>query len=184
MPQLALDDLRAGAERARRGRGLPPVERWNPPLSGDIDIRIARDGTWYHEGGPIERLELVRLFASLLKQERSEYFLVTPVEKWRIRVDDAPFLIIALEVEADAQGEPRLVFATNTGDPVAAGPEHPLRVEVDRDTGEPAPYLLVRRNLEGLLSRPVYYRLAELAEPAPGGDGYGVRSGGVFFPLA
>ncbi|MFZ5655175.1 MAG: DUF1285 domain-containing protein [Pseudomonadota bacterium] len=184
MPQLSLDDLRAGAERARRGGGLPPVERWDPPLSGDIDIRIARDGTWYHEGRPIERLELVRLFASLLKLEHGEYFLVTPAEKWRIRVEDAPFLIVALEVETDGRGEPRLVFATNTGDPVIAGPEHPLRVAVDPHTGEPAPYLLVRRNLEGLLSRPVYYRLAELAEPAPVGDGYGVRSAGAFFPLA
>jgi hypothetical protein len=183
MLQLSLDDIRAGAERARSG-GLPPVERWDPPLSGDIDIRIARDGTWYHEGGPIERLELVQLFASLLKYENGEYFLVTPVEKWRIQVEDAPFLAVAVEREVDAGGTSRLVFTTNTGDQVIAGPEHPLRVSVDPDSGEPSPYLLVRRNLEALLSRPVFYQLAELAEPGPQGSVYGVTSQGVFFPLA
>lgn len=183
MLQLSLDDIRAGAERARGG-GLPPVERWDPPLSGDIDIRIARDGTWYHEGGPIERLELVQLFASLLKYENGEYFLVTPVEKWRIQVEDAPFLAVAVEREVDAGGTPRLVFTTNTGDQVIAGPEHPLRVSVDPDSGEPSPYLLVRRNLEALLSRPVFYQLAELAEPGPQGSVYGVTSQGMFFPLA
>jgi hypothetical protein len=183
MLQLSLDDIRAGAERARGG-GLPPVERWDPPLSGDIDIRIARDGTWYHEGGSIERLELVQLFASLLKREKDEYFLVTPVEKWRIQVEDAPFVAVALQAETDERGDSRLVFTTNTGDQVVAGPDHPLRVSVDPDSAEPSPYLLVRRNLEALLSRPVFYQLAELAVPGPSGTTYGVTSQGVFFPLA
>lgn len=181
MPQLSLDDIRAGIERSTGDAGLPPIERWNPPLSGDIDIRIARDGAWYHEGVAIERLALVRLFAGLLKREGDAYFLVTPVEKWRIQVEDAPFVLVALDVQSDAQGRQQLVFFTNVGDLVIAGPEHPLRMEA-RNGGEPAPYLLVRRNLEGLLSRPVYYQLAELAEPAP--EGYGVSSSGMFFPLA
>lgn len=179
MSQLSLDDIQAGAERARTGARLPPVESWNPRLSGDIDIRIARDGTWYHEGGAITRLELVRLFSSLLKREDDQYYLVTPVEKWRIQVDDAPFVIVALEREVDADGTQQLVFATNVGDQVIAGPDHPLRV-VDVSARGTAPYLLVRRNLEGLLSRPVYYQLAEIAEPAPDGNGHGVASGGIF----
>jgi len=183
MPQLSLEDLRAGMERATDGPDLPPIERWNPPLSGDIDIRIARDGTWYHEGVAIERLALVRLFTGLLKREGDAHFLVTPVEKWRIQVEDAPFVLVALDTQSDAQGRQQLVFFTNVGDPVIAGPEHPLRMKAC-DGGEPAPYLLVRRNLEGLLSRPVYYQLAELAEPGADGKGYGVSSSGMFFPLA
>ena len=182
MPQLSLDDIQAGAERARTGARLPPVESWNPRLSGDIDIRIARDGTWYHEGDAINRLELVRLFSSLLKREDDQYYLVTPEEKWRIQVEDAPFVIVALERTVDAAGTQQLVFATNVGDQVIAGPDHPLRVVADSARGT-APYLLVRRNLEGLLSRPVYYQLVELAEPAPDGDGHGVASGGIFHRL-
>lgn len=183
MPQLSLDDIRAGAERARAGVGPPPVESWNPPLCGDIDIRIARDGTWYHEGGVIARLELVRLFSDLLKREGDEYFLVTPVEKWRIQVEDAPFVIVALGCERDADGMQQLVFATNVGDSVIAGPEHPLRIECDPGGRGATPYLRVRRNLDGLLSRPVYYQLADIAEPAPDADCHGVYSGGIFFRL-
>lgn len=184
MPQLSLDDIQAGAERARAGVELPPVESWHPRLSGDIDIRIARDGTWYHEGGAIARLELVRLFSTLLKREGDEYFLVTPVEKWRIQVEDAPFVIVALAREVDAAGTQQLVFATNVGDQVIAGPDHPLRMELDTAGRGSAPYLRVRRNLEALLSRPVYYQLAEIAEPASDGDGHGVASGGIFHRLA
>ena len=183
MPQLSLDDIQADAERARAGVELPPVESWNPRLSGDIDIRIARDGTWYHEGGAITRLELVRLFSGLLKREGDAYFLVTPVEKWGIQVEDAPFVIVALAREVDAAGMQHLVFATNVGDQVIAGPDHPLRV-VDTSARGTAPYLRVRRNLEALLSRPVYYQLAEIAEPAPDGNGHGVASGGIFYRLA
>jgi hypothetical protein len=182
VPQLSLDDIEAGAERARTGARLPPVESWNPRLSGDIDIRIARDGTWYHEGGAINRLELVRLFSSLLKREDDQYYLVTPEEKWRIQVEDAPFVIVALERTVEATGTQQLVFSTNVGDQVIAGPDHPLRV-VETATRGTAPYLLVRRNLEGLLSRPVYYQLVEIAEPAPDGDGHGVASGGIFHRL-
>lgn len=188
MLQLSLDDIRAGVERATGDAGqppvdLPPVEQWDPPLSGDIDIRIARDGTWYHEGAPFERLALVRLFASLLKYEGGDYFLVTPAEKWRIQVEAVPFVLIALDVRLDARGQQQLVFFTNVGDPVIAGPEHPLRIEVDPRTGQPSPYLRVRRNLDGLLSRPVYYQLVELAEPTADGQRHGVASAGVFFPL-
>ena len=188
MLQLSLEDLGAGVARAAGGVGPPPVERWNPPLSGDIDIRIARDGTWYHEGVAIPRLALVQLFAGLLTREGDDYFLVTPVEKWRIQVEDAPFVLVVLDARIDDRGQQQLVFFTNLGDPVIAGPEHPLRVAVDERTGQPAPYLRVRRNLEGLLSRPVYYQLAELAEPTPKGEGvtstgHGVTSDGMFFPL-
>ena len=183
MPQLSLDDIRAGAERARVGVRPPPVESWHPDLSGDIDIRIARDGTWYHEGGLIARLELVRLFAALLRREGDEYFLVTPVEKWRIQVEDAPFAIVALACERDAGGTQQLVFATNVGDQVIAGPGHPLRCEHDAGGRGATPYLRVRHNLDGLLSRPVYYELAGITQPAPGGEGHGVYSGGVFFRL-
>ena len=156
--------------------------RFREILTGDIDIRIARDGAWYHEGGVIARLELVRLFAALLKREGDEYFLVTPVEKWRIQVEDAPFAIVALAAERDVRGMQQLVFATNVGDQVIAGPEHLLRVEC-RLPGGAAPYLRVRRNLDGLLSRPVYYQLAAIAEPAPEGNGHGVYSSGIFFRL-
>ncbi len=189
MLQLSLDDIRAGIERAASGDHLPAVEQWDPPLSGDIDIRIARDGTWYHEGTPFERLALVRLFASLLKYEGGDYFLVTPAEKWRIQVEAVPFVLIALDVRLDGQGLRQLVFTTNLGDPVCADAGHPLRIEIDPQTGQPTPYLRVRRNLDGLLSRPVYYQLVELvelvelAEPAAAGERHGVTSAGVFFPL-
>src|SRR3990167_6989729 len=116
------------------GNSLPPVHLWNPPLSGDIDIRIARKGDWYHEGTRFQRQALVKLFASILKREGDEYFLVTPVEKWRIRVEDVPF--IAVDVEAMGEGvDAELVFRTNVGDMVHANALHPLRVETDPGSG-------------------------------------------------
>ncbi|KJS08334.1 MAG: hypothetical protein VR73_05785 [Gammaproteobacteria bacterium BRH_c0] len=163
---------------------LPPVEKWNPELSGDIDIRIARSGEWYHEGDLIRREALVRVFSSILKREGDDYFLVTPVEKWRIRVDDVPFQIVSLEV-LEREQQQALVFTTSTGDQVVAGPRHPLRVEIDTATGEPSPYVLVRNGMEGLIARPVFYQLAELA--TRGEDEkkavHGVYSLGCFFAL-
>lgn len=162
------------------GNSLPPVHRWNPPLSGDIDIRIARNGDWYHEGTRFERQALVKLFASILKREGDEYFLVTPVEKWRIRVEDAPFVAIDCEV-LGAGDEQQLVFITNVDDRVHCNADHPLRVVTDPATGEPAPYVLLRDGLEAKLARSVFYRLVEIADDQGGVPG--LYSGGVRFAL-
>ncbi len=162
----------------------PPVHQWNPEFCGDMDIRIARDGTWFYMGSPIGRAPLVRLFASILRRDGDEYFLVTPVEKVRIRVDDAPF--VAVELEARGQGEEQeLLFRTNVDDVVIAGPDHPIRVETDADSGEPAPYILVRDRLAALINRPVFYQLVELGveRVIEGRTVLGVWSGGQFFSL-
>lgn len=163
------------------GNSRPPVHLWNPPLSGDIDIRIARNGDWYHEGTRFERQALVKLFASILKREGDEYFLVTPVEKWRIRVEDAPFVAIDCEV-LGAGDEQQLVFITNVDDRVHCNADHPLRVVTDPASGEPSPYVLVRDGLQAKLARSVYYRLVDRV--ARGVDGIAIRSGGQSFPLA
>jgi hypothetical protein len=177
------DDL-AGlslAEIARLAeeRKLPPVEQWNPSHCGDSEMRIARDGTWYHQGSPIGRAAMVRLFSTILRREQDgRYVLVTPVEKLDIAVEDAPF--VAVELKAEGQGEAMsLGFRLNTGDVVVAGPDRPLRF-ADGPDG-PHPYLLVRGGLEALIVRPVYYELAELALAA--GDPPGLWSGGAFFPM-
>jgi|TARA_R110002050_G_scaffold215260_1_gene351375 hypothetical protein len=165
-------------------RGLPPVEKWNPPLLGDIDIRITRQGVWFHEGSEIKRQPLVKLFSSILKRENDDYFLVTPQEKWRIAVDDAPFFFTRLEVERK-DGRQALVFSSTTDDQVIAASAHPLRVSVDADSGEPSPYLSVRGGMEGLLSRSVYYQLADISEARQieGKEVFGVQSMDCFFPL-
>ncbi|MGC1304810.1 MAG: DUF1285 domain-containing protein [Caulobacteraceae bacterium] len=173
--------LAYGGVDAAGGRGLPPVHLWNPPHCGDIDIRIARDGTWFHEGSPIGRAALVRLFSTVLRKDPEGYVLVTPAEKLRIAVDDAPFIAVRVDREADG-----LRFVTNVGDTVVAGPEHRLRVQTDPQTGEPAPYLHVRAGLEARLARPVFYELAEMAAPREGdgvGRELGVESGGMWFSL-
>ena len=154
---------------------------WNPPNCGDIDIRIARDGLWFHEKTPIGREPLVRLFASILRLDPDGYWLVTPVEKMRIKVDDVPFIAIRVDAQGDA-----LVFQTNVGDEVIADAEHELRVTWNAETGEPAPYLHVRRGLLARLSRPVFYELVESAEvrDTPEGPTWGVRSNGAWFAIA
>lgn len=164
---------------------LPPVESWHPPLSGDMPLLIRRDGQWLHEGAVIEREALVRLFACILKREGDEYFLVTPVEKWRIQVEDVPFQVTSLEVLAQGTPEQALVFTTNTGDKIVASADSPLRVISDSDSGEPSPYLRIRRNLEGKLTRAVFYQLAALAKPGGMANEkrLGVISRGVFFAL-
>lgn len=177
------DGLAASAQAAAGG-GLPPVDRWNPPYCGDLDIRIASDGTWYYLGTPIGRPALVRLFSSILKREGGRYYLVTPVEKVGITVDDAPF--VAVDVTAEGSGrDQRLTFVTLTDDSVPAGPDHPLRVVRDPATGEPSPYVRVRRNLEALIDRKTFYRLVDLGchEERDGTRWFGLWSGGVFFPL-
>ncbi len=172
----------AGLQRElAQGRALPPVERWNPPHCGDIDIRIARDGTWYHQGTPFVRRELVRLFSTILRKDPDGFHLVTPAEKMRIRVDDAPFVAVLLEASGVGHAQ-RLVFTTNVGDETVASGENAIRVESDRNTGEPAPYVHVRRGLEARISRNVFYQLADLA--VFGSDGtLGVWSEGTYFPL-
>ena len=162
---------------------LPPVEDWHPAHCGEIDIRIAADGTWFHEGSPIGRKELVRLFSTLLRKDPDGFHLVTPAEKMRITVEDAPFQAVLLRVEGEGKDQ-RLIFTTNVGDETAAGRENPIRVETDPATGEPAPYVHVRRGLEAKIARAVFYQLADLAVPAAEeAQVLGVWSGGVFFPL-
>ena len=170
----------AAAVHAAKGRGLPPVHLWNPEFCGDLDMRIARDGTWFYLGTPIGRFELVRLFSSILKLEDGKYFLVTPVEKVGITVDDAPF--VAVDFEATGTGpDQTLRFTTHVGDNVTAGPDHPIRVVRDAETGEPSPYVMVRAGLEALIDRKSFYRLVDLGVHHEGW--FGLWSGGRFFAV-
>lgn len=157
----ALDELLARLKLAEQGAGGPPLDKWHPPLSGDIDIRIAGDGRWYHEGGLIARAPLVKLFSSILRREGDDYFLVTPVEKWRIRVDDLPFVAHSVaRVERD--GVDHIIFTTNVGDQVLLDKEHPLEVET-LENGEPRPSVHVRASLSARIDRPSFYQLVEWA---------------------
>lgn len=176
--------LAEAASAAARGKGLPPVHLWNPPFCGDLDMRIARDGTWFYEGTPIGRAPLVRLFSTILKLENGKYYLVTPVEKVGITVDDAPFVAVDFRVEGQGQDQ-RLTFVTNVNDEAEAGPAHPLRVVRDPDTGEPSPYVMIRAGLEALIDRKSFYRLVDLGTHArhKGAEWFGLWSGGKFFPV-
>jgi hypothetical protein len=170
----------AASVRATRGKGIPPVHNWNPPFCGDLDMRIARDGTWFYLGTPIGRFELVRLFSSILRKDGDAYLLVTPVEKVGITVDDAPF--VAVDFNAVGAGESQtLTFETHVGDFAVASADHPIRVERDPQTGEPSPYVLIRANLEALIDRKSFYRLVELGVHHDGW--FGVWSSGTFFPI-
>ena len=171
----------SSASGRRSGQRPPPVDH------GDLDMRIARDGTWYYRGSPINRQKLVKLFASVLRREDDgSYSLVTPAERGRVAVEDAPF--VAVELMTEGEGRQRtLSFRTNLDEIVAAGPDHPLRVDIAAN-GEPAPYVLVRPGLEALLNRPVFYELVDIADAEreagkAEGDGFGVWSGGMFFDL-
>jgi hypothetical protein len=166
------------AQAGRRAKARP-VERWDPPFCGDIDMRIAADGTWHYRGSPIGREALVRLFASILRREPDGgHVLVTPVEKIGIAVDDAPFL--AVEMAGQGAGSYRaLTFRTNVGDIVAAGPTHPLRFETQAETGGLKPYLGVRGGLEALATRSLAFELVALGDERDGAPG--VWSGGAFF---
>ena len=168
------------AVASKPGLGIPPVHLWNPAHCGEIDIVIKRGGQWFHDGSPIGREALVRLFSTVLRRDPDGFHLVTPVEKMRITVEDAPFMA----VRVDRVGED-LRFLTNVGDETVAGPDNPLRVETDPQTGEPAPYVHVRRGLEARLTRPVFYELVEMADERDTSDGpqLGVTSQGVWFPL-
>jgi hypothetical protein len=175
------EGIAASARAVRaKGKGLPPVHLWNPPFCGDLDMRIARDGTWFYLGTPIGRPELVRLFSTILRRDGDAYFLITPVEKVGITVDDAPF--VAVDFNAEGTGAAQtLRFETNVGDHVTAGPEHPIRVTRDSETGEPSPYVLVRANLEALIDRKSFYRLVDIGDRHEGW--FGLWSGGQFFPV-
>jgi hypothetical protein len=173
-----------GAAKTASGKGLPPVDRWNPPYCGEIDMRIAADGTWFYQKTPIGRPALVKLFASILKREGDHYFLVTPVEKCGIAVDDAPFMAVELKIER-AGATRRLSFRTNVDDWVECGHAHPLRFEPEVGTGGLKPYLLVRRNLWAKVTRALFYDLVDLGEerPVAGVAMFGIACAGEFFPM-
>jgi hypothetical protein len=161
---------------AKAARGLPPVHLWNPAHCGHIDIVIRADGVWMHEGSPIGRAELVRLFSTVLRLDPDGYHLVTPGEKLKISVEDLPFRAVAMQRDGDD-----LIFTTDVGDTVRANPENPITVDTDPATGEPAPRIHIRRGLEARIARTVFYDLVEMAEERDGQ--LAVSSGGVWFPL-
>lgn len=182
---ISLEDvLRAIAPDGLDGP-LPPVHLWNPQNSGDIQMEIRGDGSWWHEGSKIKRERLVKLFSRILRKDPDgQIYLVTPYEKVIVHVEDAPFVA----VRVDRAGEPgmsqTLAFTTNLGDVALAGAETPIRVDTDPETQEPSPYILVRGGLEAKLSRPVFYELADMAEAFEGAAGQlGVWSQGQFFEL-
>lgn len=158
---------------------------WNPPFCGDLDMRIASDGTWFYEKSPIGRSGLVKLFSSVLKREGDKYFLVTPVEKVGIVVDDAPFTAVELRLDDAAEGR-TLHFRTNVDEWIAAGPDHALRFEEDAENGGLAPYLHVRSDLWAKVTRALFYDLVDLGEERAidGKTMFGVASGGEFYPMA
>ena len=168
--------------KAQAGKGPAPVETWSPPYCGDIGMRIRSDGVWLYQGGPIGRVSLVKLFASVLRRDADgKHYLVTPAEKVDVTVDDAPFL--AVEMEARGRGrDQQLTFRTNVDDIVVAGPEHPIRFAVEPGSEGLKPYLHVRGRLEALVTRAIYYDLVELAVEEAG-PGLGLWSGGAFFTL-
>jgi hypothetical protein len=182
--QIGLDGL-AGAARAAGGKGPPPVHLWNPPFCGDLDMRIASDGTWYYLASPIGRPALVKLFASVLKREGDKYFLVTPVEKCGIVVEDAPFLAVEFDVEEGDRGR-TLCFRTNVDDWVVCGSDHALRFEPEPATGGLKPYLHVRSGLWAKVTRTLFFDLVELGEERDIGGAcmFGVVSAGTFFAMA
>jgi uncharacterized protein len=183
MTKPTADTLAAAATTAAR-KGPPPVHLWNPPFCGDIDMRIARDGTWFYLGTPIGRPALVKLFSNILKREGEAYFLVTPVEKVGITVDDAPLLANDFDVAGSGPAQ-TITFTTLTEDSATLGSDHPLRVERDPVTGEPSPYVLIRANLWALIDRKSFYRLVDLGghHAYAGQDWFGLWSSGQFFPV-
>ncbi|WP_432472712.1 DUF1285 domain-containing protein [Amphritea sp. HPY] len=166
-PKLDLAGIQAQVPEQGAQRKLPPVHLWNPDFCGDLDMQITRDGRWIHEGGEIKRPAMVTMFSTILWREGENYFLVTPVEKVGIQVEGVPFFFTGLDLREGEQGR-ELVFTSNTDDVIVAGPDHPLRVETDVNSGEPSPYLMVRYGMEGRLSRNVFYQLVDLAEERDG----------------
>lgn len=178
---MAMSALDALAGRAVAASGPLQVRKWNPPACGPIDIAIDREGRWWHEGRPIEREGLVRLFSRILRREPDGgYVLVTPVEKVAIRVEDVPFIAVEMAAEGAAAAQ-RLGFLTNVGEFVTAGPERPLRFEVDPGRGDVVPYLTVREGIEARLHRSLLFPLVECGMTE--GGSFGVWSDGCFFPI-
>lgn len=177
-----LAEVQGGAQKKR---GLPPVHLWNPPFNGDIDMRIAVDGEWYYLGTPIRRKSMVKLFSSILRRDEDAYFLVTPVEKVGIIVEDAPFLAVEMKVEGQGEGQ-ILNFRTNVDDVVTACEKNPIHVQISEKSQEPRPYLHIRRNLHALINRPVFYQMVDLGveEKVKGTPYLGVWSEKTFFPIA
>ena len=170
------------AEKAAGAKGLPPVHLWNPAFCGDIDMRISQDGTWFYINSPIGRKPLVRLFSTILRHdEDGKFYLITPVEKVGIRVDDAPFVAVAMDVEGDGR-EQLLRFRTNCEDEVTVDAAHPLRFAKEDGTDGLKPYVLVRGRLEALVNRAIFYDL--VARGVAEGEWFGVWSSGVFWPMA
>lgn len=184
MTEKSFDLTAASKAIAESGKGIPPLEKWNPDFCGDIDMRIARDGRWLYMGTPIGRQAMVDLFATVLWFEEGKYYLKTPVEKVGIEVEDAPFLFTQLEIITDEQGE-ALCFISTTRDRVVVSAENPLWVEQDKTTGEPSPYVNVRFGMKGLLHRNLFYQLVERAqiEKVEGRDALVIRSAGEVFSL-
>lgn len=179
-PKLDLAGIQAQVPEQGAQRKLPPVHLWKPDFCGDIDMLITRDGRWIHEGGEIKRPAMVTMFSTILWREGDNYFLVTPVEKVGIQVEDVPFYFSGLDVRQGEHGQ-ELVFTSNTEDQIVAGPDHSLRIDVDPQSGEPSPYLMVRYGIEGRLSRSVFYQLVDLAEEQDGR--LSVSSAGTIFEL-
>lgn len=177
------DGLAASVKAATK-KGPPPVHLWNPPFCGELDIRIARDGTWFYLGTPFTRLPLVNLFSSILRAEDGRYVLVTPVEKVGIQVDDLPLHATDFIVEGTGRDQ-TLTFHTKTEDEATAGPDHPLLIPRDALTGEPAPQILIRPGLAARIDRKSFYRLVDLGvhEPLDGQSWFGVWSSGAFYPM-
>ena len=174
-----------GADTGESARSLPPVHDWNPDFCGHIDMRIARDGTWFYMGSPIGRKPMVRLFSTILRHDDDGvFYLVTPVEKIGITVDDAPFVAVGLTVSGDGEDQV-LEFRTNVDDYTIIDADHPIRVDVDLISGEPSPYILVRDRLEALINRPTFYQMVDLGVERikDGKSEFGVWSSGHFFPL-
>ncbi len=182
---MAANRLESLAATLGKQRGPAPVHLWDPPFCGDLDMRIAADGSWHYLGTPIGRPAMVRLFASVLKREGERYFLVTPVEKVGIKVDDAPFLAVEMEVQGTG-AERALIFRTNVDDVVCCDADHALRFEPEVGTGGTKPYIHIRRDLWALVTRALFFDLVALGETRTlaGRAMFGVASAGSFFPMA
>lgn len=182
---FSLNDLMKAAKANSEGKGAPPVESWNPDFCGEMDLVIRADGSWWHEGTRISRQSLVILYSTILRKDADgRHYLVTPVEKIGIRVEKAAFQASRVDIEGHGERQ-KIFFTTNVGEVIEAGPERPIRVETDPDTGEPSPFVLVRGRLEAFMRRPVFYELVDAATELDTADGpqLGVYSGGMFFPL-
>lgn len=179
------DILKLVSPKGGDPKKLPPVHLWNPEHCGDIQMEIRKDGSWWHEGVRIGRERLVKLFSTILRKDEDGIYLVTPHEKVIVHVEDAPFIAVRVDCIGEPGSSQSLVFTTNVGDVTVACDDTPMRVEVDQDTFEPAPYVAVRSGLEAKMTRPVFYELSDLAIPNPedGGKTMGVWSRNTFFVI-